>query len=50
MIILQLGNFVHETGPAQQKGKFVGVSALIGMPTIAPQVSSRRSVTDSGNI
>ena len=27
-----LGNFVPETGPALQKGKFVGVSIPIGMP------------------
>jgi ACR3 family arsenite transporter len=26
-----LGNFVPETGPALQKGKFVGVSVPIGM-------------------
>ena len=27
-----LGNFVPSTGPALQKGKFVGVSVPIGMP------------------
>ena len=32
MIIgILLGNFVPETGPALQKGKFVGVSIPIGM-------------------
>lgn len=38
-----LGNFVPETGPALQKGKFVGVSAPIGMSAITPRVPSRRS-------
>ena len=27
-----LGNFVHSTGPALQKGKFAGVSVPIGQP------------------
>ena len=31
-----LGNFVPETGPALQKGKFVGVSIPIGMPAPSP--------------
>lgn len=29
-----LGNFVPETGPALQKGKFVGVSVPIGMVSL----------------
>ena len=31
-----LGNFVPETGPALQKGKFVGVSVPIGMSSSEP--------------
>lgn len=30
-----LGNFVPQTGPALQKGKFVGVSVPIGMSAVA---------------
>lgn len=39
-----LGNFVSNTGPALQKGKFVGVSVPIGMfPSFSlPQVNGRK--------
>lgn len=33
-----LGNFVPETGPALQKGKFVGVSVPIGMFSPGPEL------------
>lgn len=36
-----LGNFVPETGPALQKGKFVGVSIPIGMPLPSPRARER---------
>ncbi len=35
-----LGNFVPNTGPALQKGKFVGVSVPIGRPSKDRPVSS----------
>jgi hypothetical protein len=35
-----LGNFVDQVGPALQKGKFVGVSAPIGMFSLHPLDSS----------
>ena len=38
-----LGNFVPETGPALQKGKFVGVSVPIGECAFPGQSSARRS-------
>ena len=34
-----LGNFVPNTGPALQKGKFVGVSVLIDEYIIQPQIA-----------
>ena len=35
-----LGNFVEETGPALQKGKFVGVSVPIGQLHCSPEHES----------
>ena len=35
-----LGNFVEETGPALQKGKFVGVSVPIGQWHCSPEYMS----------
>jgi arsenite transporter len=37
-----LGNFVPQTGPALQKGKFVGVSVPIGMSAAARERKSER--------
>jgi hypothetical protein len=38
-----LGNFVPETGPALQKGKFVGVSVPIGMFSLRPEPAVREA-------
>jgi hypothetical protein len=43
-----LGNFVPNTGPALQKGKFVGVSVPIGEHNnLIPNIHSVRLTTDS---
>ncbi len=39
-----LGNFVPETGPALQKGQFVGVSVPIGTSTIATRLRHEHPV------
>lgn len=36
LIGILLGNFVHDVGPALQKGTFVGVSVPIGRPITSP--------------
>lgn len=36
-----LGNFVPETGPALQKGKFAGVSVPIGMSSLRNSIAFR---------
>lgn len=42
-----LGNFVPSTGPALQRGKFVGVSVPIGKgPSISPHCLFEYSNTD----
>ena len=43
-----LGNFVPETGPALQKGKFVGVSVPIGMYAALRRESRRRPSISPG--
>jgi hypothetical protein len=43
VIGIVLGNFVPETGPALQKGKFVGVSVPIGMFSPRPELVVREA-------
>lgn len=46
LVGILLGNFVPETGPALEKGKFVGVSVPIGKPAKRTR-SRRRPVGDA---